>query len=169
MTATILSHPDPSRWRPGDVVVSRHVRLPFTTLVRRLTNRATCSRSLPLLGGEFSIAVSPLPATNGNCWRARGKLTPRRRWLVSFPPVEIEINPWSASASELRIIPLTRLAHLWGVRRMRMYTELANAAADSLISICSLSPAFQSQRRQFVPATTSRVIATQPGQRNCDR
>jgi hypothetical protein len=124
-----------------NVVVTRHVRVPSANLVRRLPDPDGAPKRLPLPGGELAIVQRLGVATGTNSWRARGKLTLRRRRLVPFPPIEIEIVPWSYSASELRIIPLTRFANRWGVHRMRGYTELASAAADRLISLCSTSTA----------------------------
>jgi hypothetical protein len=139
MAAATPDQANALRWRPGDVVVTRHVRVPAAKLVRRLPDPDGAPKRLPLPGGELAIAQRLGVATGTSSWRARGKLRPRRRRLVPFPPIEIEIVPWSHSASELRIIPLTRFAHRWGVHRMRGYTELASAAADRLISLCSAS------------------------------
>jgi hypothetical protein len=141
-----------------NVVVSRHVRVPSAKLVRRLPDPDGAPKRLPLPGGELAIVHRLGVATGTSSWRARGKLRPRRRRLVPYPPIEIEIIPWSHSASELRIIPLTRFAHRWGIHRMRGYTELASAAADRLISLCSAStPAVLSASRgQSTSPTTER-------------
>jgi hypothetical protein len=139
MAATTPNYPGPRRWWPSDVVVTRHVRVPFATLVRRFCDAEAAARDLSLPDAELSIVDRPQLAPDTTTWRARGKLNGSRRQLVPFPPVEIEINAWSASTSELRIVPLTRLARLWGVHRALRYTEVASIVADCLISLCSVS------------------------------
>jgi hypothetical protein len=81
------------RWRPGDVVVTRHVRVPSAKLVRRLTDPDGAPRRLPLPGGELTVVQRLGVASGTNSWRARGKLRLRRRRLVPFPPIENRDHP----------------------------------------------------------------------------
>jgi hypothetical protein len=99
------------RWRPGDVVVTRHVRVPSAKLVQGLPDPDGAPRRLPLPGGEVacSASVSPPAPTVGEPVGSSGCAGGDS---CRFHPSRIEIIPWSHSASELRIIPLTRFAHL---------------------------------------------------------
>ena len=132
-----------SRWRPESVVVTRHVRVHFDSLVRCITDGHRASERTPIdkLESPDIQRFSATPAITG--WRARATLH-RRGWrLVPLPPVEINVTAWSDTASEIRIVPLARLAHRWGTQHTRRYLKAATAVADWLIALCLSDEAVQ--------------------------
>lgn len=138
MTAATLNQPSIRRRQPEDLVVSRHVRLACTQLIRRLRRPGTVPERLTLPDGDLLLAPTAQPMTLTSGWRTRGRFRRHGLRLMPFPPIEIQITPWSDDASELRIIPYTRYAHRWGVHRERRYARLAHAAADRLVSLSDL-------------------------------
>ncbi len=47
--------------------------------------------------------------------------------------VELEIGPWSSTATELRLRPAARHPERWSGRRVRRWFEHAHAAADAVV------------------------------------
>lgn len=65
-------------------------------------------------------------------WRTRARLHGRGPRLVPYTRVVVEITPWSPDTSELRLRPVSRSPHAWGIGRLRRYLRLAPLAADAV-------------------------------------
>jgi len=157
---------DVRRWHPGDIVVTRRVRLPLAAITGGLTRPGVTARPPSLPDGPLSVDCHSQQWTAIGAWRVRAELKERRRRLVPLPAVEINLTAWSQSVTELRIIPLTRSARWWGLRRTRRYLELVNGAADALICRCSTpmqaitSYSLDSSPR---PRREARIVDNEPG------
>jgi hypothetical protein len=68
-------------------------------------------------------------------WHALARLVGRGPRVCRYARIEVQLIPWSATATELRITPRSRCVHLWGVRRRRRYWLLAHRAASVLKEI----------------------------------
>jgi hypothetical protein len=104
--------------------------------------------------GELRLQSADQLVALGNGWTVRGRLKAPGLRFIAFPPIEIQIVPWSDAASELRIIPQTPFTRWWGVRRERRYTHLASAAADGLISLAAAEASTQADRHASQPRPT---------------
>jgi hypothetical protein len=71
----------------------------------------------------------------GVAWQARGRLYVRRRGIVRYARVELEVSAWSAHASQLWLRPTCRSPLRWGRRRLRSYLDAAHLAADVLVAV----------------------------------
>ena len=117
---------------------------PAFVLERRINHppplvNAAVSTGSPLVAGADiplssagSLAIdTPLRRTLGSydlSYRADARLmTPRKR-LVAH--IEIEVDPWSRSATRLQLRPAARHPERWSARRLRRYFVLAHQAAD---------------------------------------
>jgi|GEM_PF-6288497 hypothetical protein len=117
------------------VAVFRLVSVPSAQLPALLQGAATERPVLPLrTHGRFELVTgfSAVPGVRGR-WRARARLHGRGLRLVPYARVDIEITPWSPDASELRLRPVSRSPHAWGIGRLRRYLRLAPVAADALV------------------------------------
>lgn len=95
-------------------------------------------------------------------WHTRARLVGRGPRVCRYARVEVELTPWSVTATELRIAPRSRCVHLWGVRRRRRYWLLAHRAASVLkeMLLASGSSATDcSDRQQFRPDPKCQLIS----------
>ena len=64
------------------------------------------------------------------------------RWPTRrFGPVDIEIQPWSPTMTEVRVARPQPLPSYWGARRVRRYWALAHDAVDRVTEIAVRGPA----------------------------
>jgi hypothetical protein len=160
---------DVRRWHPGDIVVTRRVRLPLEAITAGLTGPGVTARPPSLPDGPLSADCQSQQWTATGAWRVRAELKEHRRRLVPLPAVEINLAAWSHSVTELRIIPLTRSARWWGLRRTHRYLELVNAAADALTCRCSApmqattSHGLSESQRPRARRRDTRIVDNEPG------
>lgn len=80
---------------------------------------------------QLTEPFSVVAGTAGR-WRTRARLFGTGIRLVPYTRVVVELSSWSPDASELRLRPVSRAPHAWGVSRLRRYLRLAPLAADAL-------------------------------------
>jgi hypothetical protein len=77
---------------------------------------------------------------------ARARLAVGRRGRER---VEIEVGPWSARATEIRLRPVARHPQRWSARRARRYFGSAHAATDEVVAaLAATAPAVRRPGRE---------------------
>jgi hypothetical protein len=83
----------------------------------------------------------PVPPDLGSWgWRAAVRLRWPRPGLAPEPVVGVELAPWSATTTELRLAPQAAHALHWSDRRWNRYFAVAHAAADALVEVLCSTP-----------------------------
>jgi len=69
--------------------------------------------------------------------------------------LEIEINAWDPSSTEVVVRPRARHPYRWGGRRLRRYFEVAHLTADALAQFFGLSAGPPAPVRRLTPLARS--------------
>ncbi len=125
---------DPHVFRAG-------VQLDLATAATRLT-----------LESPFGVTFPPF-GVDGASWCAPAAV--RTRWRQSVR-IELEINEWDPSATELLVRPRSRRPWRWGGGRLREYFRTAHLTADQLTRVLGTPsrPAAFEQRATLAAVTT---------------
>lgn len=120
----------------GTLVLSRRIRRPP-------------ERVAVVLAALVDGRVEPLRDLTPFERRACGAARPAERTATALlrtgrtvERVELEIGPWSATATELRLRPAARHPERWSGRRVERYFAEAHRAADAVVArLETLAPA----------------------------
>ena len=127
-------------------VLQRRINLPLDAVERVL-----CSPHLIRGGAEFDLdseamcvrlespfgVMFPPFGYDGASWCAPATVRTRRG--RSPIRLEIEINAWDASSTEIVVRPRARRPYQWSGRRMREYFRVAHLTADLLTRFLSVN------------------------------
>jgi hypothetical protein len=126
-------------------VLQRRINVPLSSVERVLCSPGLLGAGTDLglgpdalhvrLDGPFGMTFPPF-GLDGASWRAAATVrSGRGRRLVEL---EIEINAWDRSSTEVVVRPRARHPYRWGGRRLRQYFRLSHLTADTLTHFLSV-------------------------------
>jgi hypothetical protein len=120
LTSRPDTHPLLRPPRPAFEVVARRVNL-APAVLQPLLDAAEVDGLV--LDAPFAVHDTwPAPS-----WRATGRLSGPRTRIV------IDVEPWTDTACQLRLRPVSRRVERWTGRRQRRFFDAAHAAVDDLL------------------------------------
>jgi hypothetical protein len=143
--------------------VTRTVERPAASLGPRVEDQGLFAASkaiaIPGLGRMlFDSSFRRLDHLGLPMWRARARLIGKGARICHHTRVEVELTPWSMTATQLRVTPRSSRVRYWGPRRRRRYFQLAHRAAKLLVEI--LLPVEVLERPAQVESRNENSVAT---------
>jgi hypothetical protein len=139
-------------------VLQRRINQPLATVEhalcdpQRLRAGATfelgSDSTLVTLDGPFGVTFPPF-GLEGASWRALATVRRRRRRVVLL---ELEINAWDSSSTELVVRPRAARPWRWSGGRLHEYFRVAHLTADRLTQVLSApAPADAAPEPRTIP------------------
>jgi hypothetical protein len=117
--------------------VVRRMSVRPASIERRIADGTFWPQSAARPLGRLGSLVMERPLVPADCsgvpgWRGSGRLVGSRWPGRGFGRVDVEVIPWSSTATGLRLARRSPLPSYWSTRRVGRYWTLAHAAADWL-------------------------------------